>query len=83
MVRRDKANSDVCSAPTTRCRCRRKHWRHDDQRRNQTQTIDSFADEAAVARIYGGMHVRHSLDDGSRRGKKVGNWVIDHYPLPH
>jgi hypothetical protein len=45
-------------------------------------SFDAFADEGFIARIYGGMHFRSSLEEGARQGKKVGNWVIDHYLLP-
>jgi PAP2 superfamily len=41
-------------------------------------SFDAFADEGFMARIYGGMHFRSSLEDGARQGKKVGNWVLDH-----
>lgn len=44
------------------------------------QSFDAFADEGFLARIYGGMHFRSSLEEGAREGKKVGNWVIDHFP---
>ena len=48
----------------------------------QYASVDAFADEGFLARIYGGMHFRSSLEEGARQGKKVGNWVIDHYLLP-
>jgi hypothetical protein len=45
-------------------------------------SFDAFADEGAFARILGGMHFRNSLEEGSRQGKKVANWVLDHFLLP-
>jgi hypothetical protein len=45
-------------------------------------SFNDFADEGFVARIYGGMHFRSSLEEGARQGKKVGNWVVDHYLVP-
>jgi hypothetical protein len=46
------------------------------------ESFDAFAAEGFMARIYGGMHFRSSLEEGARQGKKVGNWVLDHYLLP-
>jgi hypothetical protein len=45
-------------------------------------SFHAFADEGFLARIYGGMHFRSSLEEGAREGKKVGNWVINHFLLP-
>lgn len=50
--------------------------------------VRSFASFAAFirdggnARIYGGMHFRNSVDVGQRMGRKVGDWVLDHYLRP-
>lgn len=44
--------------------------------------FDAFAAEGASARIFGGMHVRGSLDEGGRQGTKVANWVLGHVLLP-
>lgn len=44
--------------------------------------FEAFSEDSGVARIYGGMHYRNSVEVGRRQGKKVGNWVIDHYLLP-
>jgi hypothetical protein len=38
--------------------------------------FESYLDEGRVARILGGMHFRTSLDEGSRQGRLVGNWVL-------
>ena len=45
-------------------------------------SFDAFAEDAGLARIYGGMHYRNSIEVGKRQGLKVGNWAIDHYLLP-
>jgi hypothetical protein len=45
-------------------------------------SFDTFADEGAFARILGGMHFRNSTEVGARQGKKVANWVLDHFLLP-
>lgn len=44
--------------------------------------FDAFVEEGRLARVLGGMHFRSSLEEGTRQGKQVGNWVIDHYLLP-
>ena len=40
--------------------------------------FDAFAQEGANARVIGGMHFRSSLEEGTRAGKRVGNWVLSH-----
>jgi len=45
-------------------------------------SFDAFAADAGDARIYGGMHVRTSIDVGQRQGKKVANWILGHYLQP-
>ncbi len=37
--------------------------------------------EAAVSRLYGGIHYRPAIDEGIAQGKKVGNYVVDHVQL--
>ena len=44
--------------------------------------FDAFAAEGAIARIFGGMHFRTSLEEGGRQGTKVANWVLNHVLLP-
>ena len=34
------------------------------------------SDEAAVSRLYGGIHYRPAIDEGVKQGTKVGEWVI-------
>lgn len=46
------------------------------------ESFDSYAEEGIFARILGGMHFRGSLEEGSRQGKKVGNWVLQNSLLP-
>lgn len=38
-------------------------------------SIDAFNAEAAIARIHGGMHFRHSTVVGEELGKRVARWV--------
>ncbi len=33
------------------------------------------ADEAAISRLYGGIHFRPAIEEGQRQGLQVGNWV--------
>lgn len=44
--------------------------------------FDAFAEDSRVARIYGGMHFRHSAVEGGRQGKKIGKWVVEGYLRP-
>jgi hypothetical protein len=43
------------------------------------RSFPSFADaaaEAAISRLYGGIHYRRAIDEGSIQGKKVGDLVV-------
>ena len=42
----------------------------------------AFAEDAGEARVYGGMHVRTSIDVGQRQGRQLANWVLGHYLQP-
>ena len=45
------------------------------------RTFDSFYDaaaEAAISRLYGGIHYRPAIDYGVDQGKKVGAFVVEH-----
>ena len=49
------------------------------------RTFNSFRDygeDAAWARIYGGIHFRAAVVEGTRQGKKIGNWVLENCLLP-
>ncbi|PRY45603.1 PAP2 superfamily protein [Spirosoma oryzae] len=35
------------------------------------------ASEAAISRLYGGIHFRDAIEDGQKQGKALGNFVID------
>ena len=53
----------------------------------EVRSFDSFAAfarDGAEARIYGGMHFRNSTEVGLRLGRKVADWVLEHYlqPIP-
>ena len=36
------------------------------------------AEEAAISRLYGGIHYRPAIENGVDQGKKIGTWVLDH-----
>lgn len=49
-----------------------------------TRTFTSFYDassEAAISRLYGGIHYRPAIDYGVDQGKKVGNFIIEKIKL--
>ncbi|MBT8262995.1 MAG: vanadium-dependent haloperoxidase [Bacteroidia bacterium] len=46
--------------------------------------FDSFnkaAEEAAVSRLYGGIHYRAAIDEGLTQGQMVGQWVIQNLQM--
>ena len=46
--------------------------------------FDSFMDaaqEAAISRLYGGIHYRPAIDYGVDQGRDVGEWVVQHVSL--
>jgi hypothetical protein len=34
------------------------------------------AEEAAISRMYGGIHYRPAIENGSKQGRRVGEWVV-------
>jgi hypothetical protein len=40
------------------------------------------AEEAALSRIYGGIHFRSASQDGLQAGSSIGEWTATHYLLP-
>jgi hypothetical protein len=40
------------------------------------------ADEAAVSRLYGGIHFRSANEDGLQAGMSIGQWTFAHYLQP-
>ena len=45
-------------------------------------TCFDAAEEAAVSRIYGGIHFRSASEDGLQAGTSIGEWTVTHYLLP-
>ena len=44
------------------------------------RTFKSFndaADEAAISRLYGGIHYKSAIDEGLKQGRQIGDFVID------
>lgn len=49
------------------------------------RSFDSFsaaANEAALSRIYGGIHYRFACEDGVEAGIRIGEWTFRHYLRP-
>ena len=46
------------------------------------ESFDAFAEDAGLARIFGGMHYRNSIEVGQRQGTSVGNWVMGNVLQP-
>ncbi len=40
------------------------------------------AEEAALSRIYGGIHFRSASEDGLQAGVSIGEWTVNHYLRP-
>ncbi|PYQ19076.1 MAG: phosphatidic acid phosphatase, partial [Acidobacteria bacterium] len=50
-----------------------------------TRSFASFsaaADEAAVSRLYGGIHFRAANEDGQAAGILIGDWAFTNYMQP-
>lgn len=39
-------------------------------------SFEQAAEEAAISRLYGGIHYRDGIEQGQKQGKKVGDWVV-------
>ncbi len=46
------------------------------------QRFKDVVPEIANARVWGGLHFRHSTDDGTKIGRKVANWMSERFFLP-
>lgn len=44
-------------------------------------SFNKAAEEAAISRLYGGIHYMAAIDDGLLQGRNVGNWVIDNLKM--
>ena len=44
----------------------------------ERQRLDGLADQAAMSRLYGGIHFRNDNDTGLRLGRTVAQWALCH-----
>ncbi len=47
----------------------------------QFSSFEAAATEAAISRLYGGIHYRPAIENGQLQGKNLGKWVIAHVQL--
>jgi hypothetical protein len=40
-------------------------------------SFEAAAAEAAISRLYGGIHYRQAIEEGVRQGRRVGEWVVE------
>lgn len=45
------------------------------------ESFNKAAQEAAVSRLYGGIHYRAAIDEGLSQGINIGNWVIQNLQM--
>jgi len=45
-------------------------------------TLSQAENEAAMSRVYAGIHFRSACTDGLKQGTKIGNYVVRHYLRP-
>lgn len=45
------------------------------------ESFNKAAEEAAVSRLYGGIHYRAAIDEGLTQGRQVGQWVIENLQM--
>jgi hypothetical protein len=44
-------------------------------------SFEQAADEAAISRMYGGIHYMDAIVNGLSQGKNVGDWVLQHIDM--
>ncbi|MGY5849751.1 vanadium-dependent haloperoxidase [Salegentibacter sp. F14] len=44
-------------------------------------SFEAAAEEAAISRLYGGIHYRSAIDKGLVQGRSLGNYVVDHFDI--
>lgn len=47
----------------------------------QFPSFEAASAEAAISRLYGGIHYRPAIENGQEQGKKIGKWVLGHLQL--
>jgi hypothetical protein len=48
----------------------------------QFTSFSAAANEAALSRIYGGIHFRSATEDGLKAGLDIGEWTFSHVMRP-
>jgi hypothetical protein len=46
------------------------------------ESFDAFLEDVKVARIYGGIHYRGSVEDGAAQGRRLGRWIVRNFLRP-
>lgn len=39
--------------------------------------VEAAYQEASISRVYGGIHFRDGVEEGTKQGEHVGKWVLD------
>lgn len=39
-------------------------------------SIEAAYQEASISRVYGGIHYRDGVEEGTRQGEHIGQWVV-------
>jgi hypothetical protein len=47
------------------------------------QSFAAAAEEAALSRLYGGIHFRDAIENGVKEGEQIGKWVITRSAAPN
>ena len=45
--------------------------------RDRYNSFIEAAEEAAISRLYGGIHYRMAIDEGVSQGEQIGNYISD------
>jgi hypothetical protein len=48
--------------------------------RRMFNSFTGAAEEAAISRLYGGIHFRDAIENGMKEGKQIGQYVVDRSP---
>ena len=56
-------------------------YRHEEQFVRSYTSFEAAASEAAISRLYGGIHYRSAIENGLRQGRCVGSAVSDKFGL--
>ena len=48
---------------------------------NKPSPLNKAAEEAAISRLYGGIHYRSAIDLGLKHGRSLGNYVLNNLDM--